>query len=302
MILVDPDRSRAESAARRHGVSRTAGDYRSILGEIDGAIIAAPHHLHVPITLDCIEAGVHVLCEKPLAETRAEVDSVIGAVERVGVTVGVNNKRRLFASSRTMKRLIDEGAIGTPTTLEYYQGAKFDWPAATGSYFGVNNHRRKGVLLDLGAHVLDLVCWWLDGKPDVVAYQDDARGGTEAVARLVFEKGSCRGLVHLSWLSRLSNTYRISGDEGAIEGELYDERSVTLVARDGTRTSVKEDGKSDVAQMMVDSFLSAVRGQRPPAVSARDVAPSISLIEECYEARACLEAPWYADASSRNGV
>jgi len=187
--------------------------------------------------------------------------------------------------------------IGRPVTLEYYQGAKFDWPATTDSYFGARGSGR-GVLLDLGAHVVDLACWWLGGKPKLVSYQDDSRGGTEAVARLLFEKDGCRGLIHLSWLSRLQNSYRITGDEGAIEGRLYDERSVTLIGLDGQRTVMKANGKVDVANEMIDSFLTAIQGRDSPAVSAGDVADSIALIEECYETRVALEMPWFADASS----
>jgi predicted dehydrogenase len=296
LVLVDRDGARAEAAAARHGVTRTSDDYRSVLGEVDGVVISVPHHLHVPISLDCLSRSVHVLCEKPLADTTAEVERLVEAAETAGVTIGVNNKRRLFSSSRIVKELIDAGTVGELKSFEYYQGAKFDWPATTDSYFGAKGSG-KGVLFDLGSHVLDLACWWLGGRPELVSYEDDSRGGTEAVARVVFRHGQCRGLVHLSWLTRLRNSYRIVGSRGSIEGELYDERGVTLVQADGRRVEKKGKVKVDTAQEMMDSFIATITTGTAPAVPAREVSPSIGLIDECYVTRGLLAAPWYVDAT-----
>lgn len=297
LILVDRDLARAERLASRVGVSATADDYRDVLTDVDGVVVAVPPLLHVPITLDCLEAGLHVLCEKPLAGSSSEVDQIVERAAVAGLSVGVNNIRRVQPSSQMVKTLLDQGAIGTPTRFEYSQGAKFDWPAATGSYFGLKGSG-KGVLSDLGSHVVDLACWWLGGKPDLLSYHDDARGGTEAVARLEFQKDECRGSIHLSWLTRLKNSYRITGDRGTLEGRLYDVNSVTLVNRDGKKRLIRAKRRANVANVIVDSFLAAIQGSGAPAVTARDVAPSIALIEECYGARSLFEMPWYADAAA----
>jgi predicted dehydrogenase len=299
MILVDRDEGRASEVAARFGVGRTASDLGAVLDEIDGAVLAVPHHLHVPLSLQCVRAGVHVLCEKPLAETSAEVEEIVAEAEKHGVTVTVNNKRRLQSSMRTVKKLLDEGRIGTVTGLEFLQGEKFDWPAATNGYFG-SAGGGKGVLFDIGAHVLDLVCWWLEGKPNIVSYEDDSRGGTEAVARVLFELGECKGVVQLSWLTKYENTYRITGDWGAIEGHVYDDRTVTLVGPNGAKSVLKDphpSGDPEIAKVLLGSFIDICGGAGEVLVGASDIAPSIAWIEECYAARQPFSMPWYANAS-----
>ncbi|MBI4419846.1 MAG: Gfo/Idh/MocA family oxidoreductase, partial [Gemmatimonadetes bacterium] len=181
LVLVDRDLDRARGLAGAFGVTSVAADYRDVLGRVGGVVIALPHHLHFRAALDCLRAGVHVLCEKPLAESAAEVAELVAAAEQSHVTLAVNNTRRLFPPSRKVHELLSEGAIGAVRFLGFYEGAKYGWPSASGFAFGLRG-TAKGVLLDLGAHVLDLVCWWLGCRPRVTAYADDSFGGSEAVA------------------------------------------------------------------------------------------------------------------------
>ncbi|TVP58435.1 MAG: gfo/Idh/MocA family oxidoreductase, partial [Gemmatimonadales bacterium] len=66
LVLVDPDESRARALAEVHGTSQYARSHREFEGRVDAAIIASPHHTHVPIARDLVEAGIPVLSEKPL--------------------------------------------------------------------------------------------------------------------------------------------------------------------------------------------------------------------------------------------
>ncbi len=295
-ILVDRDAERARQLARQYGIARVVADYRDVLKDVDGAVIAVPHHLHHPIALECIRNDVHVLCEKPLAESACQVQEIIDEARKSGVAVLVNNTRRLYPSSTKVHQLIQEGHIGRPRYLEFYEGEEYDWPSASGFYFGSRGSAR-GVLLDKGAHVLDLVCWWLGGKPRLVSYEDDSLGGSEAVAKLSFEYGDCRCKVHLSWLSKLRNCFRIEGESGSIDGGIYDWRSVSIVSRTGRKTIIRTDSEcrtlSDFGKAIIDNFLGVISEGVQPVVSPRDVADSITLIEECYADRSRFEMPWY---------
>ncbi len=150
------------------------------------------------------------------------------------VTLAVNNTRRLFPPSRKVHELLSEGAIGAVRFLGYYDGAKYGWLSASGFAFGLRG-TGKGVLLEAGAHVLDLVCWWLGHRPHVTAYVDDSFGGSEAVAKVSFTDGGARGEVHLSWLGKLRNGFRIEGEAGSIVGSVYDWHAVELTSRSGKR-------------------------------------------------------------------
>lgn len=296
LILVDRNIERAQTLGTRYGVEDCAPDYRDVLKRINGAVIAVPHHLHYAIALDCVRNGVHLLCEKPLAESATQVNEIVNEAERAGVTVSVNNNRRLFPSFRKVRQLIASGEIGTVRYLEMHHGERFDWPSATASYFGMQSSG-KGVLLDTGAHILDLVCWWLGGKPRVISYEDDSLGGSEAVAKLSFEYGECRGSVHLSWLSKLQNSFYIRGESGSIEGNTYDWRTITVCSKSGRKTKIRVRTEfrdlRDLSMALIDNFLNIITKGVQPLVCPRDIVDSIRLIEDCYACRERLAMPWH---------
>lgn len=295
LVLVDPDMDRARELGRELGVQRIAGDFREILGAVDGAIVCTPHRLHHPIALECLRRGVHVLCEKPLSESAAQVRELIAESRRTGARIAVNNTRRLRPTSRKIAELLRSGAIGELRSIDLQEGDRFDWPIASGFAFG-RSARGRGVLLDVGAHVLDLICWWLGGRPRIIEYLDDSCGGGEAVAHLRFEHGACAGNVRLSWLTRLRNGLRIVGEEGAIEAGTYDWRSLILRSPSGKSRTLRLDAEvqtlGDLRHTLLDNFLQVIGDGAAPLVSAEDVLPSIELIEACYASRRRFSMPW----------
>ncbi len=301
LILVDSNIDAAKTLAREYGITQVVTDYRDVVQSVEGAIIAVPNHLHHSISLDCIRNGIHVLCEKPLAESAAHVREIISESDKSGVAVLVNNKRRLYPSSKKVHELLRQGEIGRPRHLEFYEGEQFDWPSASGFYFGSRGSAR-GVLVDKGAHVLDLICWWLGGKPRLISYEDDSLGGSEAVAKLTFESGECRGTVHLSWLSKLKNSFRIQGESGSIEGGIYDWRTLRVSSQSGKEEIIRANTEcreiSDLSRLLIDNFLNVITQGTPPLVSPGDVIDSIALTEECYARRARFAMPWH-DALQR---
>ena len=300
LVLVDPNPDRARAVAAVCGGGRIAADHRELAGTIDGAIITAPHHLHHSIARALLEAGVHVLCEKPLAASAAEAHDLIATAERTGAQLAVNNTRRLYPSHRKVKELVADGTLGAPVRLTFEDGDKFDWPLASGALFGTRGGGH-GVLLDIGAHVLDLVCWWLDGPPEVVRCEDDYMGGTEAMVEAHLRVRNCDATVRLSWLSKLRNGFVLEGERGRVEGGIYDWSTLTVtMAGRSRRLSLPGEASlyADFAFVMLDNLLAMIeRGDRA-LVSGADVLPSIALIEGCYAKRQRLAMPWF-DAYER---
>jgi predicted dehydrogenase len=296
-LLVDPDQERASELAARFGASGTASDYRDVLDRVDGAIVAVPHHLHQPISLDCVRQGLSVLCEKPLAEEPGAAREVIEAAAAHDAALMVNQTRRLFPASRLVRQWLAEGRLGELRHIDYTMGEPFDWPAATPSYFGAR-HGGKGVLLDTGAHIVDLVCWWLGGRPELVDFHDDSFGGTEAVADLEMALGGCRAHVRLSWLSKLSNRYRIVGDRGIIEGGAYDWGFFHHAEGGGAPRKVKavsgHVGFEEFASRLIENFVAVLGGRAEPLVPASEVLPSLEVMDECYARRTRFDMPWHA--------
>jgi predicted dehydrogenase len=290
-----PDPKRAAALAKAAGGGSVASSYTDVLGSIDGAIVTAPHHLHREIAGALLEAGVPVLSEKPLAGNADDARAIIEIAERAGVPLAVNNTRRLFPSNRRVATLLAEGAIGAVQRIEIEDGDKFDWPLASPSLFGPAGGGR-GILLDIGAHVLDLVCWWMGGLPDVERCEDDAMGGTEAWASVAMRRGTTTARVKLSWHSKLANRYEVIGEHGSLSGGIYDWQTLTQTA--GGRSRVLKLGAearlyNDFAHEMLENFVSVVSTGAPPLISGRDVLPSLELMDACYARRERVAMPWY---------
>ena len=296
LVLVDPSRARAEALARLAPGARIATSLDEVLGDVRGAVLAVPHRLHVPLTLACAAKGVHVLCEKPLAESVAEVDAILAATAGTGATVSVNNMRRFYPAVRDIHRLVRAGELGRLRRITMSWGEQFEWPAASGFYFGLASHGR-GALLDKGAHLVDLACWWLGGAVSLTQYRDDAMGGAECWAELIGERDGCRVELRLNWLSRYDNVIEIEGERGGVRLGLFDWISYQRLApgrRPRTVTlPAPVAAPREIGRLVVAAFLDCVRGVAPPVVGAADVRDSIALIEQAYGRRERVTMPWF---------
>jgi predicted dehydrogenase len=296
VILVDPDVRRAEALARLYGIRRWSTDHREIIGEVDAAIVAVPTYLHASVSLDFLRQGVHVLCEKPLAETAPAARAMIAESTRSGAILAANYTRRLYASYRKIKELLCEGRFGRPLSIRFVIGDEFKWPTVSGFYFNARVSSR-GVLLDRGSHKFDLIAWWLGGKPILVSCETDSFGGPEAVAQVKWAYEGCEGDVKLSVLGRLPGRFQVDCATGTIEGEIYDFRRLVVTPHGGRPTILRlpsaEAVYADFGNRLVGNFIAAVAGDQAVLVSGRDVIDSLEFTDECYSAAKRFTMPWY---------
>ena len=108
------DRTRAEGYAREHGLERAYGSYEEMLADpdLDAIYVSLPNSLHVEWSIRALEAGKHVLCEKPLDRRPAEVERAFDAAERAGRILMEGFMYRHHPQTRRVVELVDEGAIG----------------------------------------------------------------------------------------------------------------------------------------------------------------------------------------------
>jgi len=285
---------RAQRLASEFNVRTWLCDYHEILDKVDGVIVATPHDLHYSISMDFLMKGVHVLCEKPLAVSTAEAKEMVAQAEKSGVTLSVNNTRRLLPAYSKVRELLSNGAIGRPLSIKYLECIKFSWPS---SGFRFNwKTSRGGVLLDAGAHVLDIICWWLGDKPKLISCENDSFGGSEAITSIKFEHNKCFGEVKLNWLSSLQSNYMIVGELGVIEGDVFDYWTVNVTSKSGAKKRIELDKEKDTLELkskIVDNFLDVVSKGQEPLIPAGDVIPSIEWIEECYRTATKFSMPWF---------
>ena len=123
--VCDIDPARAERAAREHGADGAHTDYAELLArpDVDLVDIATPTWLHAPMCLAAIEAGKHVLCEKPFCTSVGEGEAVVARARERGLTLAVAETWLFLASHMKARALIEAGAIGKPLQVRMRQGA-----------------------------------------------------------------------------------------------------------------------------------------------------------------------------------
>jgi predicted dehydrogenase/nucleoside-diphosphate-sugar epimerase len=269
--------------AKEFGIERSASDIREIASDLDAAMIATPHRLHAEQTLYCLEKGMHVLVEKPIGMSMAEVDAMIETAAKHGKILGVNNYRRLFPAYQHVRQMLQARTLGAIRHIAVQDGTRFAWQSASGFY--LRDRQSRGVLLDRGAHTIDILGWWLGGILQVESVEMDSTDGIEALVDLEL---SCQGIpiqVKFSRLQRLENRYRIECEYGTIHGRLFDFTAVQL-ERDGRTETVRLGAAQPYyvyAWQLIHSFVDAIQTSAKPVVLAADVAPSIRVIEQAYK-------------------
>lgn len=296
VVLVDTDLARARQMAARFGTQEMCADFRQVSGEVDGAIIAVPTHLHIPIARQFLAMGIPVLCDKPLAESASRAEALVELAREADTVLAVNYLQRLIPSFAKVKEILASRLLGEIHSIHYQVGEDFDWPTSSGFYFN-SPLSARGVLRDRGAHVMDHICWWLGVKPEVISSQNDSFGGSEALALVRFAAGSCQGTVKLSWLGRFPSRYSITCEGGTITGDVYDYRCFTIRDRQGRERRVRADGrdttKPKIALKVIENFVQVIAREASPLVAGQDVLDSLRFIDESYAAATRLEMPWY---------
>lgn len=303
-LAVDADAGRARDAARRWRIPASATDYREVPRRAEAAVVALPNHLHAPVAIDLLRAGVHVLVEKPMALSTAECDAMIAAAEEGGVRLSVGHQFRFLDSTRLVSDLLRSGLLGRLEGFELRLGVISSWPFET-DFLLRRETAGGGVLADYGVHVLDLLRFWL-GDWVELRYRHDAEGGLESDCELDLTLASgLSGRVVISRIRNLRNTCRFVGERACLEvGIWHSDPPVTLsfggseLALAGRARHNGRDGGEDGLGFnrafirQLDDFAAAVREGREPAITAGDGRRTLETIEACYAACEPLAAPW----------
>jgi predicted dehydrogenase/nucleoside-diphosphate-sugar epimerase len=302
LYLVDTNAARAETVVRAVGKGKICEDYRRIMDRINGAIIVVPHFLHYQIALELLHAGVGVLCEKPLAEKSQQAREMVTAAEANNVSLCVNNTRRMFPNFQKARELISQGRIGKLRSIEYIEGSTFGWASATGFYVDPKMSS-KGILLDLGPHVADTICWWLGHKPELSSFEDDSFGGPESTVRIQAQADGCNVSIFLDRLVDLDSRFRIVGESGTIEGKPMDWKHLGVHYSEGKAEELKLSlvyrNYPAFVLPVFENFLRVLQGDAEPLVPGSDVLDSIELIDECYSNRRRFFLSGYSDLPVR---
>ncbi|RED85217.1 MULTISPECIES: Gfo/Idh/MocA family protein [Cohnella] len=177
----DIDLARAEQAVLANGCGTAISDYRIILEdpEVEAVSVCTPNHLHAPISIACLQAGKHVLCEKPAARTYEEALTMQQAQHNAGTTLNIGVVNRFNANVNAIKRMIEAGELGELYHVYVSFRSHRSIPGLGGA-FTTKAVAGGGALIDWGVHFLDIVMYCAgDPRPVTVSGQAYSKLGSD---------------------------------------------------------------------------------------------------------------------------
>lgn len=219
--IASRDLGKAQEAARRLGIPKAFGSYEDLLAdpEVDAIYNPLPNHLHVPWSIKALDAGKHVLCEKPIALTAAEAQELLDAAQkRPELKVMEAFMYRHHPQWQRARRLVAEGKIGELRTIQSFF-----------SYYNVdpNNIRNMaeiggGALMDIGCYCISQARFIFGAEPQRVcgSIEYDPQFRTDRLTSGILDFG--RGTSTFTCSTQLTPYQRVNifGTEGRVEIEI----------------------------------------------------------------------------------
>ncbi len=278
-VLIEPiavasrDAKRASDYAHKWEIGRSYGSYDALLAdsEIEAVYISLPNHEHVPWTLRALEAGKHVLCEKPLTRHPAEIETVRGLAESRGLVVCEAFMWRHLPQTRRFVELIAEGAIGELQFMRSLFSYSMSDPQT--------NVRMKpewegGSLMDVGTYCLSGIRL-IAGEP-VAVYGEQVLGGEGVDVRfsgLLRYQSGVRALFYSSFETPERKELEAIGSKGVLR--LLDpwhgwQGGIELQREGESGSEVIEVETGDAYRLELEDFARAIRGEKEPLLGRDD--------------------------------
>jgi predicted dehydrogenase len=213
--------AKAQAVAQQLGFARAYGSYEALLAdpEIEAVYIPLPNHLHVPWSIKALEAGKHVLCEKPIGLTSAEGQQLLDESKKhPHLKVMEAFMYRHHPQWQRAKKLVKEGAIGELRTIQTFFSYYNDDPENIRNMAEIGG----GGLMDIGCYCISLSRFIFDAEPErvigIVEYDPVFR--TDRLASAMMDFGS--GTSTWTCATQVSDYQRVNiyGTEGRVEIEI----------------------------------------------------------------------------------
>lgn len=286
VAAADIDGQALEAARARADLTpdRCFADFRRAFGEVeaDAALVVTPPAVHAEVALTAIEAGLHVLVEKPFTDGMESARQVVAAAESAGATVMVSQNYRFRAWVRTIRALLDDGGLGAPDSVAVRFAKAPEFP---GSFRLTMAHP---LVAEMSIHHFDLMRA-LTGREPLSVYATTWRPewswfGHHPCAMVVFEfEGGLKVLYNGSWVTRGRETswnadWTVECRDAVIE--LRDESiHLTMADHPGQDTEVELQAMPCEGQeFALREFQRAVAEGREPEASGRDNLASMAMV------------------------
>ena len=313
------DQNRAQEMAAKFGVPQVYADYREMFARagLDGVIIATPDDQHHAMTLAALEAGLHVLCEKPLATTAAQAREMVERAEAAGRIHMVLFTYRSVPAFAYARDLVAQGFIGRCYHAEFNYAGGYAREARYAWRF--DQDRANGVLGDLGSHMIDMARWILGDITQVSAQLgvNVARPGVDgqplnpandSAQLLVHFASGAAGVIQASAVPHFGSrgshqVINLYGENGSLEAA-FDWGQQQVVSLQGIRKGEEtfqalevpaayygEASRTDVSDIFLKQpagarlFVDAIRDQRPVSPNFYDGDKAQQVVDAALESQ-----------------
>lgn len=301
IAVYDIDQKRATEIAEENQISHVFSHYDDLFKVVDAVTICTPNKFHAEIAIAALEAGVHVLCEKPMALNVAEAELMIAAAKKANKILAIGYHYRFLESAMLAKKASID--IGEPLVTRVQALRRRKVPG-----WGVFTNKELqggGSLIDYGCHFLDLALWLLDNpKPvkiigktynrlsktpnqlnDWGTFDHETFNVDDHVsAYITFDNGASL-LFECSWAANIKEDQEhlsISGTQAGINVlpfELYEPKHGTFMT---TKTSVKDD-QNAAGLLQAKNFVESCLGEADLVVKPEEALEVTRIIEQIYE-------------------
>ncbi|TRZ38973.1 gfo/Idh/MocA family oxidoreductase [Niallia circulans] len=271
-------------------------DYKELLADkdIDAVSVCTPNYLHAPISIDALNAGKHVLCEKPMATSSEEAAQMIEAAEKNGKKLMIGHNQRFVKSHQKARELIQSGAVGKIYSFRsaFGHGGPEQWSVdGKESWFFQKEKAFIGAMGDLGVHKTDLLRYVLGEEfVEVGAFvetnaKDFADVDDNAVCVLKTESGII-GTLAASWAytSKEDNSTVIYGEKAILRLEDHPQYSLIVQYATGEIVNYElgkiqsNDAGGQDATGVIDHFVSSIVSDTEPLITGAEGKKSLEVI------------------------
>ena len=296
VAIASRDLAQAQAAASQLGIARAHGSYVALLADpkVDAVYIPLPNHLHPEWTMAAARAGKHVLCEKPLAMTAAEAESMIEVCQAEGVRLMEAFMYRLHPSWVAVRDLVASGRIGRLVAVDSWFSYFNDDPTNIRNILAVGG----GAIYDIGCYSVSLSRMLFGSEPTAVhaTLRRDPVGGTDILASAILEFGD--GVATFTCSTRAEDDQRVHvyGSAGRVSMGIPfnippDRPTEVFVSAGGDppvapNTEVLTFETADPYTVEAERFAAAVLDDEPTPVPPEDAVANLRVIERIFEVAA----------------
>ena len=307
VALCDKNKDELDRVSRKYNVKHVFENHQEMFesGLVEAVSVCVPTQFHSKVVVDAAAKGLHVLCEKPLADNLVEADRILEAATKNQITFCVGYNLRFLPNHRKVKEYIEKRKIGRPVFARANLITSGPY-SLNPAFFANETEKRIGCLFDSGAHIFDLMLW-LFGSPSQVScyfstHMEGVKVDDSALTSMKFPSGLL-GEISVSWIP-ISNynamttcrQIQVIGTQGILESDIfgpsfsfYSDSSLVCKIKGKAQFTPKKFDTRVPAEALdwsykeeIEDFLESIASSKEPMVSGTEAREALRLTLAAY--------------------